>query len=144
MRGVKGGSCLLFTDNFEVFFPFTVIFLLLLLIIVEKYFIIEFMILMTWIAHEFRHMSYKVFLLLFSRQHFTVYCYNFAFTFTISPIYCLLLNLVLPFTVNYLLIFPLLMSFYVDLLITVNPLTPLIYAQSIPPVMLLKNSMKKR
>ena len=27
MRGVKGGSCLLFTDNFEAFFPFTVIFL---------------------------------------------------------------------------------------------------------------------
>ena len=36
--------------------------------------------------------------------------------FTISPIYCLLLNLVLPFTVNVLPFFPWLMLFYIDLL----------------------------
>ena len=36
-RGVKGGSYLLFTVNFEALFPFTVIFWLLLLIIAERY-----------------------------------------------------------------------------------------------------------
>ena len=85
---------------------------------------------MAWIAHKFRHMSYKVILLLFLRLQSTVYCYICAFTFTISPIYCLLLNHVLPFTVNFLLILPLLMSFYVDLLITVNHLTPLLQSST--------------
>ena len=37
-RGVKGGSYLLFTVNFETFFPFTVILLLLLLTVAERYF----------------------------------------------------------------------------------------------------------
>ena len=57
---------------------------------------------------------------------------NFAIC-PLSPIYCLLLDPVLPFPVTFMSIFPLLMSFYVDLLITVNPLTPL--SISIPPVL---------
>ena len=57
MRGVKGGSCLLFTDNFEVFFPFTVIFFTFTVNHCGKIFPMEFMIVMTYIAHEFEHMS---------------------------------------------------------------------------------------
>ena len=52
MRGVKGGSCLLITVNFEAFFPFTVIFLAFTVNHCKNM-----MILMTYIDHEFGHMS---------------------------------------------------------------------------------------
>ena len=56
------------------------------------------------------------------KQYFTVYCYVFAFSFSIFPLFA-----VKSFTVNNLVIFTLLMQFYVDLRITVNPLIPHIY-----------------